>query len=174
VSQSLGWDRDIDNILRRVNTYIPILMTLRTSREWRKLQAGRAVFFFYMKSVWRPCMTSYLCGYLGRKVGRHGMSSSSHEGFITSLSHIVCNNRRSRKYGYLVARQLSRSDNVRLYADPRVYGPSCTLQFLHLILSLFAISRGNAADTRARVECACGKNFCNVTFTSRDWTRDIP
>lgn len=95
-------------------------------------------------------MTSYLCGYLGRKVGRHGMSSSSHEGFITSLSHIVRNNRRSRKYGYLVARQLSRSDNVRLYADPRVYGPSCTLQFLHLILSLFAISRGNAADTRAR------------------------
>lgn len=65
------------------------------------------------------------------------MSSSSHEGFITSLSPIACNNRRSRKYGCLVviARQLSRSDNVRLYADPRVYGPSCILQFLRLVFT---------------------------------------
>jgi len=80
------------------------------------------------------------------------MSSSSHEGFITSLSPIACNNRRSRKYGCLVviARQLSRSDNVRLYADPHVYGPSCILQFLHLVLPLFVIPRGNDASARAK------------------------
>lgn len=103
------------------------------------------------------------------------MSSSSHEGFITSLSPIVCNNRRSRKYGFLVviARQLSRSDNVRLYADPRVYGPPCILQLLHLALSLFDIPRGNGMSIRARARARSvyAKTFATKLLpraTSRD------
>lgn len=97
------------------------------------------------------------------------MSSSSHEGFITSLSPIACNNRRSRKYGFLavIARQLSRSDNARLYADPRSgYGPPCVLQLLHLSpLSPLDIPRGNGISARAGCPA---KNFCGETFASRD------
>lgn len=102
------------------------------------------------------------------------MSSSSHEGFITSLSPIVCNNRRSRKYGFLVviARQLSWSDNVRLYADLRVYGPPCILQLLHLALSLFDIPRGNVMSVRARARGVSARKTFATKLLPRATSRD--